>query len=166
MEVAPGIFMRLPARLAVEESPSPGLRTLIEFAFNFERREVQAVTVAVQSTTGLPVTGTDLRGVRVAELTAEHLPTLATKYEGSPVQPAPKAIADLVSQGPSNGLTLRLVADLYQYASAVGLRPAKHVQDVLGLPSATASRWIRRARESGLFDRATTTIEDVTDGDD
>ena len=167
LEIAPGIYMRLPALLTAEDSPSPGLRTRIEFLFDFDRREVQAATVAVQSQPGGDsVTGTDLRAVKVAELTAEYVPTLAMKHDGSPVQPAPDEIAELVSRGPSNGATIQLVADLYLYADAVGLRPAKHVQEVLGLPPATASRWIRRAREARLFESAVVTIEGVVDGDD
>ncbi|MEV0947195.1 hypothetical protein [Rhodococcus sp. NPDC049939] len=49
---------------------------------------------------------------------------------------------------------------------ALGLRPAKHVQEVLDIPSATATRWIRRARELPIFDSATATGEEVVDGDD
>ncbi|UTT48841.1 hypothetical protein [Rhodococcus gordoniae] len=167
MEIAPYIFMQLPALLTVDDEPGPGLQTLIEFTFNSNRGRVQATTVAVRSSpAGDPVTGTDLRAVRVADLTAEHLPKLARKLDGSPVTPSREKIAGLVARGPSDGEVLLLVADLYSYADAVGLRPAKHVQETLGLPSATASRWIRRAREAGLFDRGTFTIEDVDDGDD
>lgn len=152
-EIAPGIFMRLPARCIVENSPSAGLDTLIEFDYQHERRQVHVVTVAVKSSRSQEsITGTDLRAVRVAELTAQHLPALAFRYDGSAVQPDSVRIADLVAQGPASGDTMRLVADLYSYAHAVGLRPAKHVQDVLGLASATASRWIRRARDLRMLD--------------
>lgn len=155
--------MRLPARCVVEDSPTPGLDTAIEFDYNHSRHQVQVVTVAVRSSPGgAAVSGTDLRAVRVADLTAQQLPALAFTHDGNPVQPDAATIEERVRQGPTSGQTLRLVADLYAYAHAVGLRPAKHVQDVLGLAPATTSRWIRRARDLRMLDD----LEAATDGDD
>lgn len=47
--------------------------------------------------------------------------------------------------------TLAEVAETYQSAVSRGLPPAKSVQDRFGLPRTTATKKIKKARESGLL---------------
>ncbi|MUN54764.1 hypothetical protein GMA10_05995 [Kocuria koreensis] len=66
--------------------------------------------------------------------------------------------ANLRSRGPSSLETIQIAADAYNLAAALGIPESKTVQRVFSangaldpLPRATASGWIRRAKDSGLI---------------
>lgn len=150
-EVGPGVFMNLPVLLTVDDEPSAGFSTQIEL--DFDGSQIRATAVGVRSTAGLPVTGTELRSVRVAGLIAEHLPRHAqTMSDSRGLTKDAEEIAALRDAGPGYGPTLRFVADNYSFARAIGLPPAKYVQQVLNAPRPTVTRWIRRAKELGWID--------------
>ena len=54
--------------------------------------------------------------------------------------------------GPGDDRSLLWVARIYRIAVALNQRPAKAVQDMLGLTPPNASIWIRRARDRRLLD--------------
>jgi hypothetical protein len=94
------------------------------------------------------ITGDNLRRVAVGELATDLLTYAATRgaqtkksshlYREKPTRPRP-----------SDEATLEYVARIYRLACVTHADPAKAVAQNLELPSATASRWIRRAREEG-----------------
>jgi hypothetical protein len=66
--------------------------------------------------------------------------------------PAPLSAArvrELRRMGPSSDEVAELVGELYRFAEATGRAPTKYLQDHLGIPQATASNWIKRARAAG-----------------
>ena len=155
VEVGKQLLLRSPGTLVVRDEPHPGWTTRLAVATNGKRLTVYAVAVegpGVVDGNLIEVTGTDLRAVRVRDLVRTHLPQFVIAPEGSSLSISPELRDELRSAGPSNGRARRTAADLYNFASALGLPPAKYVQDQLGLSPATASRWIKRVRELGWLD--------------
>ncbi|WP_156747645.1 hypothetical protein [Nocardia sp. 852002-51244_SCH5132740] len=168
-QVAPGVYLPIPSLLVVPDHPEPGLVTKIEIVF--DGTKVFPAGVSVESrVAGRPVTGTELRGVRVAGLIAEHLPSHAHNSLGARLfAGTPEEVTALREAGIRHGATLEFVASSYQIARALGLPPAKYVQERLGLTRPTATRWIRQVRDMGWLDDGDLKSEvqqGVSDGDD
>lgn len=128
---------------------------------------LQPTRVEVVGRDGYPVSGTTLRQVPVKGM-ASHLiqNAIATREEtesgttvsmgaSSPIHLDEAEKLRLRSQGPVEE-SLRAVANFYEFGRITGYPPAKFVEDNLGLPRTTASKWIRRAREAGLIDGSDT----------
>ncbi len=124
---------------------------------------LQPTRVEVVGRGGHPVTGTTLRQVPVKGM-ASHLiqnaiaaredigrGTKVTHRTHSPLELDEQEKERLRNQGPVEE-SLRVVANFYEFGRVTGYPPAKFVEDNLGMPRTTASKWIRRAREAGLLD--------------
>ncbi|MDP9394865.1 MAG: hypothetical protein M3Q27_11740 [Actinomycetota bacterium] len=59
----------------------------------------------------------------------------------------------LAKEGPTDR-ALRWVAHSYRYGLAIQGRPTKAVEEFLGVPRATAGRWVSKARERGFLGAA------------
>lgn len=147
--IAPAIFMNLPAVLSVDDEPEAGYTTEIEIDFDGTRINATAVAVRTRET-GKPVTGTQLRAVRVAGLIGEHLPNYARTLDGG--HPLSAERIDELTFSPRSRKLKRFAVDSYLFARAVGLPPTKYVEDLLQIPRPTLSRWLRDARELGWID--------------
>lgn len=123
---------------------------------------LQPTRVEVVGRDGHPVTGTTLRQVPVKGM-ASHLiqQAIAAREERagvsrvvigthSPIQLDEAEKARLRNQGPVDE-SLRAVANFYEFGRITGYPPAKFVEDNLGMPRTTVSKWIRRAREAGIL---------------
>ncbi|MEC3952514.1 hypothetical protein VMT65_05675 [Nocardia sp. CDC153] len=168
-QVAPGVYLPIPSLLSVPDHPEPGFETKIEILF--DGAKVYPAQVAVESLQpGRAVTGTELRAVRVAGLIAEHLPDHAHNALGANLMTRdPAEVTEIREAGIRDGRALEFVASSYQVASALGLPPAKYVQERLGLTRPTATRWIRQVREMGWLHDGPMKDEEqqaVSDGDD
>ena len=128
-------------------------------------RGPRVVEVMVTATPGgPPVSGTVLRGVRVADLARQVVDELDTSDAvalatgGQFVSPVPVGAPQLTDEdrerirdaGPT-AENLRIVAAVYNEAALLGRPPARAVELALGLPRVRASRWVRRARARGLI---------------
>ncbi|MGF3057104.1 hypothetical protein [Microbacterium sp. YY-01] len=67
----------------------------------------------------------------------------------------PQTVSDaadsIVAGGPSSDEAMLATARIYRYSQILQRRPAKAVQNALGLTAPTATLWIRRARSLGLL---------------
>jgi hypothetical protein len=94
------------------------------------------------------ITGENLRRVALGELATDLLTYAATRGAQT------KKSSHLYREKPtrprlSDDATLEYVARIYRLAHVTHADPAKAVAQNLELPPATASRWIRRARDKG-----------------
>lgn len=168
-QVAPGVVFELPVIVTVTDVDLGDGKFLVRIVLDQTVDGIRPVQVLVQSGAGdqrVPVTGTTLRAVKVWELAREGLTMAAkrgefTDYVSAPGKPNTKGIGaakgrpsgtptDLKRQGPT-GDSLRWAAYFYNLASVLGLPPLKEVATRLDLSSATAGRWVRKAREQGLI---------------
>lgn len=164
-EIVPGYFMRLPAEIRVGKTPRPG-RNLVYLLRLGHRGGVVLHHVGVEASDGTQVTSADWRAANPFEMWAEVGLWLIKQREEidggvrfkAPVELSVEELANLRSRGPGSEDTLRVVADAYNVAEALGIPVSKHVQRVFSsngkldlLPRATASAWIRRAKDQGLI---------------
>jgi hypothetical protein len=105
------------------------------------------------------VTSETLRELAIAELIATHLYMLRhLGLEGIRELPNPDGAEpwgweppkDLIKEGPTDR-ALQWVAHLYHFGMAISMKPAKVVEDTLGLSHGTAARWVRLARQKGFL---------------
>lgn len=183
-QVAPGVVFELPVIVTVSPVDLGEGTYLVRIVLDQTTDGIRPVQVMVQSQDDdnrVPVTGTALRAVKVSELAREGLKDWALKsddfsgYVSPPGKPNTKGIGgskgrptgtptDMKRQGPT-GEALRWAAYYYNLASVLGLPPLKEVATRLQLSSATAARWVRKAREEGLIvgsdaDRGQTNVVD------
>lgn len=130
--------------ITVNDEPAPGFETSIEADLIDGKLIAKSVTVR-SLVDGVPVTGTELRAVRVKAIIIENAP-----YLGAVLQ-VPADIEGLRKAGMRNLETACAVADLYRLAEYTGHPPVKCVQEQFGLSRPTATRWIRHAREIGVL---------------
>lgn len=124
---------------------------------------LQPTKVEVVGRHGHPVTGTTLRQVPVKGMASNLIQNAIAKREeaggvtkissggNSPIHLDEAEKARLRNQGPVEE-SLRTVANFYEFGRVTGYPPAKFVEDNLGMPRTTVSKWIRRAREAGFLD--------------
>lgn len=107
------------------------------------RYEVAELTVS-RRPGGPEVTGEALRQVPVKGV----LRTVTTRHvlDGQPPGPVPPVPAS----GPTTE-TLTWVARIYTLAVLLGDAPTQRVAEAMGVPRATAGRWVTRARDRGLL---------------
>lgn len=111
------------------------------------------------------ITGAALRNIKVQSLLRDAISGMVQiEFEGGghfDVENIAAARDEITSAGPSSSEAMLAVARVYRAAQIASERPAKAVQDVLGLTQPTATLWIRRARDLGLLG---TYSEAPTDG--
>ena len=117
------------------------------------RYEAQSVCVTRR---GIEITGEGLRGVQLAGILREGVVHVVTANAQS-LLPGPDP-RELAAQG-STDETLRAVARIYRLALLLGDPPTRRVVEALGVPRATAGRWVTRARDRGFL-----TVQDPRGG--
>ena len=147
-----------PAGVLIDVVGEPDLTVDVFLRAAFDRELLRYVTASVevrQRDGGPEVTGAELRSIRVQQYLREGLLGAIEVGYGPdnlmPLQVTEEKRAEIKLEGPSSKETLRWVGMIYRAAEAVSMRPAKAVQDQLGLTQATASVWIRRARDTGMM---------------
>ena len=171
---ADGFYLAAHAR-EVEAIPgwSIALPGVASFRFDLDGSEIRVLLgigcldgvidsyeVLVRGVDGRAVTGTDLRRIPILELTrraiasAFHPRAVAEQGFGVsthwPIQPSLAEAEHARLVGPTSE-TLKRIAESYQLAKILNQAPAKMVQEHWKLASATASRWIRAAKEGGFI---------------
>lgn len=154
--IADGIEIELPYTvLGKFSSEDRELDFELEFDLVGEERLIRPVSVKVSSSDGEEVTSSDLRALPVSGIQAVATAGQAQEAAGVEFGSIGALSADeielLKAKGPVDE-SLKKLADRYKFAHVIGVWPAKFVQDTLNLPSATATRWIQRAREKGFLD--------------
>lgn len=133
---------------------------------------VRPTAITVTSTRGEEVTSTDLRNVNAKNLYRAAIVKHVTyqrmflvdgeEWDGKIMRESPLRLPDdvlekLRLQGPRYA-TLSYVVDMYMFADSIGLAPALYVQQMFAtehlepLPRTTATKWIKKARDMGLFE--------------
>jgi hypothetical protein len=129
------------------DSPELPWRVDLEAKIIGERYEVTRLSFARREGDDA-ITGENLRRVAVGELASDLLSYAATR--GAQTKKSPHLYREKPTRPrPSDDATLEYVARIYRLAYVTHSDPAKAVAQNLELPPATASRWIRRAREEG-----------------
>jgi hypothetical protein len=165
-EIARGIYMPLPSTATITGISSDDDDALLDVVMDLDLTAdgVRPVSFSVSTQDGAPITGTTLRSIRLWDLVrqvivdvgiqrgeAKTLPNGETQLALKPAT-LPRADAErLKHEGPTDE-TLSWVAFFYNLAGILGLPPAKQVELTLDLAPATASRWVRRARNNGLIE--------------
>lgn len=171
------VMIDLPGLLTVENQPAVGQS--VSFRVDWiDGTGVRPVAITVSSLSGEEITSTDLRAVQAKSLwraaIIEHVTyqrLFLFEWDEDPwkiareshVQLPPHVIDQMRLRGPVRS-TLEYVTDLYEFADTIGLPPAQFVQDMFAegtdpLPRTTATKWIKKAKDMGLF-------EEWSNGDD
>lgn len=148
VEIAPGL--QVPARGTVVATDCNGYDLHATVELHGGRYQCRELCITSRDD-GSEVTGEAVRSVPVAGVIREGVLSMA------------RATAALGGLQPPDGITehgptreaLEWVARIYRLAYAVGDTPKKAVESALGLPPATAGRWVARAREAGYLAPAT-----------
>ncbi|MET4618677.1 hypothetical protein ABIE18_000100 [Arthrobacter sp. 2762] len=165
------VMIDMPGTLVISDAPAKGQE--VSFRVDWIQGEgVRPTAITVSSKVGREVTSTDLRNVNVKQLwraaIVDHVVYRRMfhfdweKFDGkiafdSPVQLPDDILERLRLRGPERA-TLAYVADLYMFADSIGLAPALYVQQIFAgenlepLPRTTATKWIKKARDLGIFE--------------
>lgn len=94
-----------------------------------------------------------LRTLKVQMVLQDLLSAAAFVFlaNGSPYSPEPASAPSGRAIGGVSGAELLAVARVYRHAEILNRRPKLAVERIFAMPPATASRWVRRARDSGLL---------------
>lgn len=164
-KVGPSLWMRLPAEVRANDTPRPGTNLVYKIGLGSSGR-IEIDHIGLESNGGTVITSSDWRAANPFETWREvGLWLIKERHEieggvrySAPEELSVEVAANLRSRGPSNGRTLEVVAQAYNVAQALGIPVSKHVQRVFSangkldpLPRATASGWIRRAKDQGLI---------------
>lgn len=159
-QISPGAFMFLPCtgEFRVDISGAP---YVVSVHLSMTPDGVRPDAVTVRAPDGSPpVTSAVLHAVAVGELTQE---TTRLAFRGwarktsdggeeYTLYALTEGEAELVRlRGPGEPSSLAAVARIYNAASKSGLDPVQEVTRQVGMTRATATRWIRRARQDGLI---------------
>lgn len=161
-EVARGVFLWLPGTATFTAVDLDGAPYTVQLVLDTRDGEIRPVSVTVTAPSGSPpVTGTTLRAVRIAELTRTGI--LAGVQRGRRKSKAGGTGTEILSPGLGDKdlellrlrgpvrESLEVLAWVYNLAGFLGLPPAKQAGLELGLPRATVTRWVRRAKDMGLI---------------
>lgn len=161
LNIGVGVIPDLRVRMLLGDDPEdeylPAVHMRLEFHFSEARYRVTFVGYE-----SYEVDGTDLRSVRVAELT-RHAANAGIFASLSGEAPASltgaylwdddrQYLSDYGNAGPSPE-HLKEVAFVYQLALISSQHPAKAVSAYMGLAPRTAARWISKAKSLGLLVR-------------
>jgi hypothetical protein len=151
-KIGPGIYLDLPAGVECEPDEI-GSPYHVRLTIDVNEGRLGCTELTVTASGGETISGTALRGVPVASIVSQALHDLVRRGETRggmrtywPFRPDVD-----VSAGPTVE-ALRAVATSYSIAYALGEPPAKGVAHDLGLPTSTAGRWIKLARDRGLLE--------------
>lgn len=165
------VHIDLPGELSITDVPAEGQGVTFQVDW-VDGVGLRPTAIKVFSATGKEVTSTDLRNVNVKSLwrtaIVDHVTYLRLfrfdweQWDGKvgvtgSIQLPDDVLEKLRLRGPERS-TLEYVADLYMFADSIGLAPALYVQQTFAgkhlepLPRTTATKWIKRAREMGLFE--------------
>lgn len=165
------VLIDLPGELSIADVPAKGQGVTFRVD-HVDGVGVRPTAVLVTSTTGQEVTSTDLRKVNVKHLwraaIVDHVKYMRMfmfdweEWDGkvardSPLQLPDEILERLRLRGPTRP-TLDYVVDMYMFADSIGLAPALYVQEIFAgenldpLPRTTATKWIKKARDMGLFE--------------
>lgn len=166
IRVGPSWTIRVPFDIEVAgvEIEVPEV-ALVQMRIDLLGATLVPIAITVQTIDGEPVTGTLLRRIPIARITRDGVVTeldeVLSDVDGSLAirhgVPAINAVqAEVIRlRGPVDE-SLRVTASIYELARLTGAAPAREVENVLGMPRTTVTKWIRRARDRGY----------LVDGDD
>lgn len=171
VQLAQHIWADLPAVYVVPDHE--GMQ--VELLLDQTPAGVRAVAVTV-SRDGTPLSGQDLRAVRLGELVDKalgaivHMVTDGGEALLSSVGDVRMRFADPANQAEraaardaaSKADFLTQVAALYETATVIGAPPQRYVMDAYNAPRSTAGYWIREARKRGLLAPAKPAGEAIT----
>jgi len=143
----PGVALRLPGTLVVDDHPRPGLTTRI--ALRWDKGALGIAGVEVESTSPDEVATNDLRSVRVVDLVRTHLQTFVAVHSWGWSFPASADVASAVRNSWPTMTAVSDVAQTYNFARALRLAPIKAVMESYGISRATAHRWVNVCKERG-----------------
>lgn len=159
VEIVPGVIGPLEVLFGEgTEGMVTGHGQELSFVLRFDRATGRYVCQELTVRTGengVPVTGESLRAVDVEMwITARLLGT--NRDDVFRVLPNPDGAepwgkmppADISAEGPTDRV-LQWVAHVYRLALAMNHRPTKGVEEMFGIPRATAGRWVAMARKRG-----------------
>lgn len=176
--------IELPGVLRIEGEPNKS--QAVEFRVSWiEGTGVRPTGINVLSLEGQEITSTDLRAVRAKELwraaIVDHVSyfrQFSFEWEEkfslrirSDVH-LPDDKLELVRLSGPVPSTLGYIADLYKFADAIGLPPVHYIQQVFAgenlqpLPRATVTKWVKRAKDEGIFDKQAFFEKRFNNGDD
>lgn len=175
-EVIPGYYAQVPQLCMATGVVGENHELVIKIVPRASRGiRVEAFTIL--SLDGSNISSSEWRGVAPYDIWEEIAPSLLWKeVETGPAEMTvispdnsekfynpytgelPDYVAQLRAQGGSNEETLEFVARMYGLAEGLSISPNKFVQEAFAangvlnpLPRATASKWIRAARNKGLM---------------
>lgn len=160
VEVAPDL--RLPKYLEAFVVGEPDIEVDLRISAVLDEslgRYVTDVLELRRRSSGDDITGAVLRSVRVQDYLRRAVRDALRDGQvsaGSALfdvefELRPDDAAKVRALGPSSPEAMRWTARIYRFAAAVNERPAKAVQEQLGLTVPNASVWIRRARDTGVL---------------
>lgn len=164
------VMIELPGVLTIDNQPATGQAVSFRVGW-IDEVGVRPIAITVSSLSGEEITSTDLRAVQAKNLwraaIIEHVTyqrLFLFEWDEDPwkiareshVQLPAHVIDQMRLRGPVRS-TLEYVTDLYEFADTIGLPPAQFVQDMFAngadpLPRTTATKWIKRAKDMGLFE--------------
>lgn len=149
--IGPGLYVRVPADVVCEPGEY-GSPYHVKLKIDFSGGRLGCTELTVKAPDGETITGTALRVVPVASIVREaaRLLVMGGKQEPDYMRYYPYTPDFDVSAGPTEA-ALRGVAASYSVAYVLGEPPAKAVERDLGLPTSTAGRWIKLARDKGFL---------------
>ncbi|PWF26031.1 hypothetical protein [Ancrocorticia populi] len=117
-----------------------------------DKNLIRTTSVRVRAQDGGEISSTDLRLIPTSSIPLMALTGDIEEKLGVRLQDFDTEDLDLLkAMGPVPD-SLKRVARSYKLANTIGLAPSWFVQVSLKLPPATATRWIRKAREKGFLD--------------
>lgn len=159
-EVAPGLFVHLPGYARFEGVELDGYQYSVSLLLDRTEEGIRPTEVSISAPEGSPpISSTTLRALTVHSLTQIALREIAQRGEsgahkvrtdGPTTALTDSEVAEIRAAGPVDS-SLKAVARFYNLAVAMGEPPAKAVENALGLPRTTASKWVRRARDKGFL---------------
>ena len=118
------------------DQPRAGFTTTLLF------NEAHLSEVSVKATGSERLSGDQLREVRVMELASR---ALQGKYQC----PVSEETIQIIKQNPKRTPeSIKAAGLLHEYATMIGMPASKFVQDTLGIPPATAGRWVAAYKAS------------------
>ena len=162
VRVGPWAEVLAPCDLYVFCTPTDDLDLV--FRVEATERGIRPVAVTLRSATDEQITATDWRRVNVGKEWVRAVPRITKRIERDGevstlrdfVLPK-RDIVLLRAKGPVEE-TVRYVADLYSFASSIGIMPVRFVMETFTtidqgtFPRTTATAWVRKAREAGFLD--------------
>ncbi|MCD7101952.1 hypothetical protein [Pseudoclavibacter sp. 13-3] len=161
VEIAPGVTVPRFAYIDVADEPGIPLTINLSVVLDGDTYRVDLMKIR-RTAPGDDVNLVALRSVRVHEFVQRGLSDIAHDANGNPFSPLAPLDEDVLSgyrAEPGGAATLQAVAMTYRMATLLSMRPAKAVRERFRLTEATATVWIRRARDRGILEPAGRKVE-------